>query len=483
MIVTAGKDNVTVYFYIVQDASAGSPGEPKTGLLFSDIETGGSASFVRQGAARTDFELFTLASASASHTDGGFILVDDTNLPGVYRCDVPNAAFATGVDEVTIGLVVESSNNAAVSPLKVQIYDVDLRDAVSMGITALPAVAAGSAGGVATDTDSNGAVRIVDGTGAREINTNVGAIALVDLVTTTTTNTDVRGTDNAALASVLGALADASAVGDVTTADTVMQYVKQLLDEVSGSTGIGSMPTLQDPASGTNLFEIVRAGMGATFASATDSMEQLQADHVAIQSDTDDLQTQIGTAGAGLSDLGGMSTGMKAEIAVEVGTGLKDSGVVLSTSTIETATNQTNFIIPNTADATDDDAYKGATVVFIDGTDSNQVSIRRVKAYTASSRSIEIDLAPDFTVTNSDKLIVLSNPSPSQIVLPGQEAPPLSPTIEQAWGWLYKALRNRTTQTATQWSLLADDESTVDAKATVSDDSTTAIVQEIVTGP
>lgn len=69
------------------------------------------------------------------------------------------------------------------------------------------------------------------------------------------------------------------------------------------------------------------------------------------------------------------------------------------------------------------------------------------------------------------------------ITLPGQTAPPLAPTHRQAIAWLYKVLRNRKTQTATEWNLLADDESTVDAKATVSDDGTTAIKQEIETGP
>ena len=39
------------------------------------------------------------------------------------------------------------------------------------------------------DTDANGRIRIVDGVGAGEINTNAGAIALVDLVTTLTTYT------------------------------------------------------------------------------------------------------------------------------------------------------------------------------------------------------------------------------------------------------------------------------------------------------
>ena len=69
------------------------------------------------------------------------------------------------------------------------------------------------------------------------------------------------------------------------------------------------------------------------------------------------------------------------------------------------------------------------------------------------------------------------------ITLPGQAAPPLTPTFEEALSWLYKVFRNRKTQTSTQWSLMADDETTVHAKATVSDDGTTAIKQEVVTGP
>ena len=57
MIVTAGKTNVSATFGIVGDAGNATPGEPVTGLLFSDIETGGSASYARQGAARVDLEL------------------------------------------------------------------------------------------------------------------------------------------------------------------------------------------------------------------------------------------------------------------------------------------------------------------------------------------------------------------------------------------------------------------------------------------
>ncbi len=69
------------------------------------------------------------------------------------------------------------------------------------------------------------------------------------------------------------------------------------------------------------------------------------------------------------------------------------------------------------------------------------------------------------------------------VTLPGQEAPPLTPTPDQMMAWLYKNLRNRKEQTTGQWRLFADDESTVDAIATVSDSAGVARKTEIVAGP
>jgi len=130
--------------------------------------------------------------------------------------------------------------------------------------------------------------------------------------------TDYDAPTKAEMDTTVGFENDAAAVGDPSTSESVMQYVKQIVNLLAGTTGIVTMPSGLDPANGVNLFEMLRAAMGSTFATATDSLEQLQADHVTLQSDTDDLQTQIGTAGAGLSDLGGMSTGMKAEVQTEV---------------------------------------------------------------------------------------------------------------------------------------------------------------------
>jgi hypothetical protein len=66
---------------------------------------------------------------------------------------------------------------------------------------------------------------------------------------------------------------------------------------------------------------------------------------------------------------------------------------------------------------------------------------------------------------------------------PGQGAPPATASIATKVGYTYKAWRNKTTQTATTYSLYADDTTTVDQKATVSDDATTYTRTEVATGP
>lgn len=72
-------------------------------------------------------------------------------------------------------------------------------------------------------------------------------------------NRFMRGTDSAALASVVGALNDAAAAGDPTTNDTVMQYVKQLINVLMGTTGIVTMPAAAAPANNISIAEMIRA--------------------------------------------------------------------------------------------------------------------------------------------------------------------------------------------------------------------------------
>ena len=90
----------------------------------------------------------------------------------------------------------------------------------------------------------------------------------------------------------VGAVDEAAAVGDPSSTESLMQYLKQAINLLAGSTGIVTMPSSAAPANNINLFEMTRA----------------------IYDDT----VVIGAAGAGLTDLGGMSTGMKGEVNTEV---------------------------------------------------------------------------------------------------------------------------------------------------------------------
>lgn len=117
----------SIHLYIV--ATDGTPaGLPKTGLAFN---TAGLLVYYRRGAtgAATAITLATLANAQAAWSSGGFVQVDATNLPGVYRLDVPDAALATGVDTVLIG---GTGTNIAIQPVTV---DLPTDDVYAAGIT------------------------------------------------------------------------------------------------------------------------------------------------------------------------------------------------------------------------------------------------------------------------------------------------------------------------------------------------------------
>jgi len=99
--------------------------------------------------------------------------------------------------------------------------------------------------------------------GAFSIERAGGVLALIKggsiTVGTCTTNTDMRGTNNAALASVLGALDNAAAAGEVTDADTIMAYIKQLINILIGAAGIGTFPAEAGPGDGVSLAKVIRA--------------------------------------------------------------------------------------------------------------------------------------------------------------------------------------------------------------------------------
>jgi hypothetical protein len=305
--------------------------------------------------------------------------------------------------------VVFTFVNASAISVDIQLYPVSYNpgDSVRLGLTALPNAAAEAAGGLYTRGTGAGQINqaangMVDVNIQRLNNVAQSLLDLVDFadagydpatnkvegvktVDTTVANSDMRGTDDAALASVLGALADAAADGDPTASDTLMAYAKQLINVLMGTAGIVAFPAEAVPGNGASLAEVIRAIYNDTVGLAGEAMrgtnsaalasvctegrlQELDAANLptdiaaiptvmvgtdnaalasvctearlaeldgvnlpadiaavptaaenrtemdsnstrlsAIETDTQDLQTQIGVAGAGLSDLGGMS--------------------------------------------------------------------------------------------------------------------------------------------------------------------------------
>jgi hypothetical protein len=133
-----GATSITLNI-VLRDSTTGLG---KTGLIFSDI----TGSYTRNRAARTAITMATLASASAAWSSGGFVEIDATNCPGLYRFDVPDAAFATGVRNVVISA---KATGAITEHEEVVLTGWDNQDAVRGGLTALPNAAAGATGGLA----------------------------------------------------------------------------------------------------------------------------------------------------------------------------------------------------------------------------------------------------------------------------------------------------------------------------------------------
>lgn len=65
---------------------------------------------------------------------------------------------------------------------------------------------------------------------------------------------------------------------------------------------------------------------------------------------------------------------------------------------------------------------------------------------------------------------------------PGQGSPPAATDFVTKIGYLYKAWRNRHTQTSTEFALYADDGTTKDQEAAVADNGTTFDRSEMTTG-
>jgi len=167
---------------------------------------------------------------------------------------------------------------------------------------------------------------------------------------------------------------------------------------------------------------------------------EIKTQTAAIEADTQDLQTQIGAAGAGLTSLG------DARIAnLDAAVSSRSSHVAADIWTVATRalTDKAGFTISGAKTTLDD---------------LNDISAAQVNAEVVDA--LGVDTIPELA----------------------QGAPPATPTVRQALMLLYMALRNETLTTASLLSI-KNDAGTVITKAALSDDATTMTKGKLAAGP
>lgn len=125
--IMVGSTDKTLYFHIRKK----SDGTPLTGLVFNSTNL--QSYYQRDLAAPVQIPLVT-QTVTGVHTDGGFVEVDAINTPGLYRLDVPDAAFITGVDcvRVYINEVTTTALGISVDPAEIQLTTFEKSDPTSI---------------------------------------------------------------------------------------------------------------------------------------------------------------------------------------------------------------------------------------------------------------------------------------------------------------------------------------------------------------
>jgi hypothetical protein len=120
-----GSTDVTVDVMLQQDNSGTNPGDPLTGLVFN---SSGLACYYREGATGTVTQL-TLATQTVggAHSDGGFVELSASNMPGMYRLDLSDTIVSGTNDKATV--VISGFADLAPHYINLVLTDFDLQTA------------------------------------------------------------------------------------------------------------------------------------------------------------------------------------------------------------------------------------------------------------------------------------------------------------------------------------------------------------------
>ena len=217
--------------------------------------------------------------------------------------------------------------------------------------------------------------------------------------------------NQATLLGVIGALTDIAAADDPTVSDTIMQYVKQLINILVGTAGVVTFPASAAPGNGVSLAEVIR--------SIYDDSNELQGDWVdtgrldtildarasqttvdAIETDTQDIQSRLPAAlvsGRMDSDIRAINGNTDSSTKLALSADTMETGIAIAgtLSTTEMTTNLTEVT---------DNHYNGRVLIWTSGTLLRQVA--SITGYDGTSKKLTFTAVTEAPIANDTWIMV-----------------------------------------------------------------------------
>lgn len=436
---------------LVMRALDSTTGVPVTSLVFNS--SGMDLQYRREGAAAVAITEVTLAALTTAYTSGGFLHIG----AGYYRVDIPDAALASGVAGV---LLFGSVTGAVFIGCYVQLVAYDPFDTVRLGLTALPNAAAEAAGGLYTR-----------GTGAGQINQPANGRIDVNAISMSGTTLTARDIGASVLISSGTGTGQLSVTAGV-VASSLNQILGTALTETAGQLA-GAFKKWFDvaaPVGTVNSIPNATAGAaGGLFIAGTNAATTITTSLTTTF--TGNLTGSVGSVASGGITSGSFAANSinAAALASDAGTEIADAVWNSTRSTHTTAGTFGEGVASVQGNVTGSTASVTGAVGSVAGNVSGNVtgSVGSLGATAKSDVNAEVVDAINIDVYGE----------------PGQGAPAVSLSLVGKINYLYKAFRNKITQTSTTLSIFADDQTTIDHKSTTSDDGTTYTRGELSTGP
>lgn len=193
----------------VQDSSK-TTGVGLTGLAYNT--SGLTAYYIKEGDSSTT--AISLATATlGTWSTGGFIVVDGTNMPGVYELGIPNAALASGKSCL---IYLQGATNMAPVLLEIELTAID-NQSTGFGLVDVSSNVVQIAGQTAS---ASGTVTFPNATLASTANITGGTITTVTNLTNAPTTGDFTSTMKTSIGTAVAA-SDVAGITGVTFPSTV----------------------------------------------------------------------------------------------------------------------------------------------------------------------------------------------------------------------------------------------------------------------